>query len=170
MCIRDSVETIERLDALVTNEKGGPKTSFVGKSAKYILDKLGVPADDNVKVIIMEVGKNHHRVTEEMMMPILPIVRVSDVDTAIEYAHDAEHGNRHTAMMHSRNVEKLSKMAKLLETTIFVKNAPSYAGIGAGGEGHTTFTIAGPTGEGLTSARSFCRKRRCVMSDAFSIR
>jgi propionaldehyde dehydrogenase len=86
------------------------------------------------------------------MMPILPIVRVSDVDTAIEYAHDAEHGNRHTAMMHSRNVEKLSKMAKLLETTIFVKNAPSYAGIGAGGEGHTTFTIAGPTGEGLTSA------------------
>jgi len=167
--IRD-VETIERLDALVTNEKGGPKTSFVGKSAKYILDKLGVPADDNVKVIIMEVGKNHHLVTEEMMMPILPIVRVSDVDTAIEYAHDAEHGNRHTAMMHSRNVEKLSKMAKLLETTIFVKNAPSYAGIGAGGEGHTTFTIAGPTGEGLTSARSFCRKRRCVMSDAFSIR
>ena len=167
--IRD-VETIERLDALVTNEKGGPKTSFVGKSAKYILDKLGVPADDNVKVIIMEVGKSHHLVTEEMMMPILPIVRVSDVDTAIEYAHDAEHGNRHTAMMHSRNVEKLSKMAKLLETTIFVKNAPSYAGIGAGGEGHTTFTIAGPTGEGLTSARSFCRKRRCVMSDAFSIR
>ena len=70
--IRD-VETIERLDALVTNEKGGPKTSFVGKSAKYILDKLGVPADDNVKVIIMEVGKNHHLVTEEMMMPILPM-------------------------------------------------------------------------------------------------
>lgn len=103
-------------------------------------------------------------------MPILPVVRVCDVDTAIEYALYAEHGNRHTAMMHSKNVDKLSKMAKLLETTIFVKNAPSYAGIGVGGEGHTTFTIAGPTGEGLTSARSFCRKRKCVMVDAFSIR
>ena len=105
-----------------------------------------------------------------MMMPILPVVRVSDVDTAIEYAHQAEHGNRHTAMMHSKNVEKLSKMAKIMETTIFVKNAPSYAGIGVGGEGYTTFTIAGPTGEGLTSPRTFCRKRKCVMTDAFSIR
>ncbi|MDD2978876.1 MAG: aldehyde dehydrogenase EutE [Hespellia sp.] len=163
-------QMIEKLDALVTNEKGGPKTSFVGKSAVYILNELGIQADDNVKVIIMEVGKDHHLVTEEMMMPILPVVRVCDVDTAIELAHDAEHGNRHTAMMHSRNVEKLTKMAKLLETTIFVKNAPSYAGIGVGGEGHTTFTIAGPTGEGLTSARSFCRKRKCVMVDAFNIR
>ena len=161
---------IERLVELVTNEKGGPKTSFVGKSAKYILDKLGIKVDDSVKVIIMEVDKNHLLVQEEMMMPILPIVRVPDVDTAIEYAHEAEHGNRHTAMMHSKNVDKLSKMAKLLETTIFVKNAPSYAGIGVGGEGYTTFTIAGPTGEGLTSAKSFCRKRKCVLSDAFSIR
>ena len=118
----------------------------------------------------METNKNHHLVTEEMMMPILPIVRCNDVDEAIDDAYEAEHGNRHTAMMHSRNVEKLTKMAKLLETTIFVKNAPSFAGIGVGGEGHTTFTIAGPTGEGLTSARSFCRKRKCVMADALHIR
>lgn len=69
----------------------------------------------------MEVPKDHLLVQEEMMMPILPVVRVSDVDTAIEYAHQAEHGNRHTAMMHSKNVEKLSKMAKIMETTIFVK-------------------------------------------------
>ena len=140
---------LEKLVTLVTNEKGGPKTSFVGKSARYILDKLGITADASVRV---------------------PVVRVCDVDTAIEYAHQAEHGNRHTAMMHSRNVEKLSKMAKIMETTIFVKNAPSYAGIGVGGEGYTTFTIAGPTGEGLTSPKAFCRKRKCVMTDAFSIR
>lgn len=161
---------LEKLVTLVTNEKGGPKTSFVGKSARYILDKLGITADASVRVIIMEVPKEHLLVQEEMMMPILPVVRVCDVDTAIEYAHQAEHGNRHTAMMHSRNVEKLSKMAKIMETTIFVKNAPSYAGIGVGGEGYTTFTIAGPTGEGLTSPRAFCRKRKCVMTDAFSIR
>lgn len=163
-------QQIEELKALVTTEKGGPKTSFVGKSAVYILDQLGVRVPDSVRVIIMEVPKDDLFVQEEMMMPILPIVRVSDVDTAIEYAYEAEQGNRHTAIMHSQNVEKLSKMAKILETTIFVKNAPSFAGIGAGGEGHTTFTIAGPTGEGLTSARSFCRKRKCVLADAFSIR
>ena len=163
-------QQIEALKALVTTEKGGPKTSFVGKSAVYILDQLGVKVPDSVRVIIMEVPKDDLFVQEEMMMPILPIVRVSDVDTAIEYAYEAEQGNRHTAIMHSQNVEKLSKMAKILEATIFVKNAPSFAGIGAGGEGHTTFTIAGPTGEGLTSARSFCRKRKCVLADAFSIR
>ncbi|WP_207667560.1 aldehyde dehydrogenase family protein [Lacrimispora algidixylanolytica] len=163
-------QQIEELKALVTTEKGGPKTSFVGKSAVYIMDKFGVKVPDSVRVIIMEVPKDDLFVQEEMMMPILPIVRVSDVDTAIEYAYEAEQGNRHTAIMHSQNVEKLSKMAKVLETTIFVKNAPSFAGIGAGGEGHTTFTIAGPTGEGLTSARSFCRKRKCVLADAFSIR
>ena len=161
---------LDRLVDLVTNEHGGPKTSFVGKSAGYILNKLGIHAPDDIRVIIMEVSKDHLFVREEMMMPILPIVRVSDVDTAIAYAHEAEGGNRHTAIMHSRNVQNLSKMAKLLETTIFVKNAPSYAGVGIEGEGYITLTIAGPTGEGLTSARSFCRKRKCVLKDAFSIR
>ena len=163
-------DLIQKLLDLVTNENGGPKVSFVGKSAPYILNKLGISVDENIKVIIMEVEKNHHFVLEEMMMPILPIVRTKDVDEAIECAYVAEHGNRHTAIMHSKNVDKLTKMARLLETTIFVKNAPSYAGIGVGGEGTTTFTIAGPTGEGLTTARSFCRKRRCVMVDAFNIR
>ncbi|MDY5606842.1 MAG: aldehyde dehydrogenase EutE, partial [Lentihominibacter sp.] len=100
----------------------------------------------------------------------LPVVRADNVDEAIRLAKIFENGNRHTSMMHSRNVEKLSKMGKIMETTIFVKNGPSYAGIGVGGEGSTTFTIAGPTGEGITSARSFCRKRRCVMTDAMHIR
>lgn len=161
---------IQKLWELVSNEKGGPKVSFVGKSAPYILDKLGIHVDNSIKVIIMEASKDNSFVMEEMMMPILPIVRVSDVDEAIDFAVIAERGNRHTAMMHSKNVEKLSKMAKLIQTTIFVKNAPSYAGIGVGGMGCTTFTIAGPTGEGLTTAKSFCRKRRCVMSDSLHIR
>lgn len=165
-----SQDMIEKLDKLVSQENGKPKTEFVGKSAKYILEKLGIYVDDSMRLIICRTSKNHHLVQEEMLMPILPIVSVSDVDIAIEYAYEAEHGNRHTAIMHSKNVEKLSKMAKKLEATIFVKNAPSYSGIGVGGEGHTTFTIAGPTGEGITSAKSFCRIRRCVMHDSFSIR
>ena len=103
------------------------------------------------------------------MMPILPIVRVRDIDQAIDLAVKAEHGNRHTAHMHSKNIDHLTRFARAVETTIFVKNAPSYAGIGFGGEGHTTFTIAGPTGEGITSAKSFTRLRRCVLSESFRI-
>jgi propionaldehyde dehydrogenase len=103
------------------------------------------------------------------MMPVLPIVQVKDFEAAVALAVSVEHGNRHTAVIHSRNVENLTSYARAAETTIFVKNAPSYAGIGFGGEGFTTFTIAGPTGEGITSARTFTRQRRCVLVDAFSI-
>lgn len=161
---------IQQLADLVLTEKGGPKTEFVGKSAVYILDKIGIKASPDIKVIMMEVTKDHPFVQEELMMPILPVVRVKDVDTAIELAVEVEHGNRHTAIMHSKNVDKLTKMAKLIQTTIFVKNGPSYAGIGVGGEGYTTFTIAGPTGEGLTSAKSFARIRRCVLVNGLNVR
>lgn len=165
-----SPEVLEQLDKAVSKENGKPNPSLVGKSAKELLALVGINVDDDVKLVIARTNKDHHLVTEEMLMPILPIVSVSDVDTAIDWAYEAEAGNRHTAIMHSKNVDKLTKMAKKLEATIFVKNAPSYAGIGVGGEGHTTFTIAGPTGEGITSAKSFCRIRRCVMSEALSIR
>ncbi|WP_127147250.1 aldehyde dehydrogenase family protein [Veillonella sp. VA139] len=167
------ITDISMLDTLVekvTKKDGKPNPDFVGKSAKDLLALVGIVVDDSIRLIIARTSEHHHLVTEEMMMPILPIVAVPNVDIAIECAYRAELGNRHTAMMHSQNLEKLSKMARLLETTIFVKNAPSYAGIGVGGEGHTTFTIAGPTGEGITCARSFCRIRRCVLSEAFSLR
>lgn len=163
-------EELKKLHSLVINDKGGPEVSCVGKSAEYLLEKIGIPHQAGVKVIIMDTDENHPFVQTELMMPILPVVRVSDVDEAIAAAIRVEHGNRHTAMMHSQNVQKLTKMGKLCETTIFVKNGPSYAGIGVGGEGYTTFTIAGPTGEGLTSARSFARKRRCVLVDGFNIK
>ncbi len=164
-------ELIDRLVKLAVQENGkSPVTSFVGKSAKYILEQVGVQVGDDVKAIIMQTAEDHPFVQVELMMPILPIVRVPDVDAAIEMAIRVEHGNRHTAIMHSRNVDKLTKMAKLIQTTIFVKNGPSYAGIGVGGEGYTTFTIAGPTGEGLTSAKSFARRRRCVLVGGLDVR
>ena len=162
---------IQQLQSLVLNDKGtGPDTAFVGKDARYILQQIGIDAPEEVKVILLETERDHPFVVHELMMPILPVVRVENVDEAIELAIKVEHGNRHTAMMHSTNVEKLTKMARLIQTTIFVKNGPSYAGIGVGGEGHATFTIAGPTGEGLTSARTFARNRRCVMVEALNIR
>lgn len=141
----------------------------VGRDADVLLDMIGIKVSKEIRCIICETGFDHPFVQQELMMPILPIVRVSNIDEAIDMAVKAEHGNRHTAHMHSKNIDHLTRFAKAVETTIFVKNAPSYAGIGFGGEGHTTFTIAGPTGEGLTSARSFTRRRRCVMVDNFRI-
>ena len=142
---------------------------FVGKDAKYILNQIGIDVPDDIRVVICETAADHPFVLEELMMPVLPVIQVNNVDEAIELAVSVEHGNRHTAVMHSQNVNNLTKFAKAVETTIFVKNAPSFAGIGVGGEGFTTFTIAGPTGEGLTSPRSFTRQRRCVLVDALSV-
>ena len=160
----------------VTDKKTGKvkKTvnrKCVGRDAGVIYSMLqnGKTLPESVRCLICETEFEHPFVQNELMMPILPIVAVDDIDQAVDLAVKAEHGNRHTAHMHSKNIDNLTKFASAVETTIFVKNAPSYAGIGFGGEGHTTFTIAGPTGEGLTSARSFTRKRRCVMADSFRI-
>ncbi|MBL3609289.1 aldehyde dehydrogenase family protein [Rhodovulum sulfidophilum] len=161
---------VKQLEGVVINEKGGPKTSCVGKSAAHLLGLIGITVGDDVKVILTEADKDHVFVREELMMPVLPVVRAPSVDDAIDLAVELENGNRHTAMMHSTNVRKLTKMAKLIQTTIFVKNGPSYAGLAVGGEGYATFTIAGPTGEGLTSPKSFARKRKCVMVEALNVR
>ncbi len=173
-----TAEQANKLASIVLVESKNPKTGIVkktvsrecvGRDAAVLLAKIGVKVGAEVRCIICETDFNHPFVQEELMMPILPIVRVDNIDQAIDLAVKAEHGNRHTAHMHSKNIDNLTRFARAVETTIFVKNAPSYAGIGFGGEGHTTFTIAGPTGEGLTSARSFTRYRRCVMSDSFRI-
>lgn len=161
---------IEKLKNIALVEKNGKYSinkKWVGKDAGKFLKEMGIEADP--RLIICEVDNDHPFVQVEMMMPILGIVRVDNIDQAIELAVAAEHGNRHSAHIHSKNVDNLTKFAKAVETTIFVKNAPSYAGIGAGGEGYTTFTIAGPTGEGLTAAHSFTRQRRCVMVDNLHI-
>ncbi len=173
-----NAEEAARLADIVLVDVKNPKTGIVkktvsrecvGRDAAVLLDKIGIKVGSDIRCIICETSFEHLFVQEELMMPILPIVRVHNIDEAIELAVKAEHGNRHTAHMHSKNIDHLSRFAKAVETTIFVKNAPSYAGIGFGGEGHATFTIAGPTGEGITSAKSFTRLRRCVMADSFRI-
>ncbi|MFZ5975888.1 MAG: aldehyde dehydrogenase family protein [Bacillota bacterium] len=161
---------LDQLVSIMVNENGAPNKKFVGKNANVLLKEIGIEADSSLRVIIVETKKDHPFVQEEMLMPILPIVRVKDVDEGIDLAVELEHGNRHTAIMHSRDVDNLTKCAKAIQTTIFVKNAPSYAGLGFGGEGHTTMTVAGPTGEGITSAKSFARTRRCVLGGGFSIK
>ena len=102
-------------------------------------------------------------------MPVLPMVRVADVETAIREAVRAEHGYFHTAVMHSINIDHLHLMARAVNTSLFVKNAPSYAGLGVGGEGYSAWTIAGSSGDGLTTARTFTRERRCTLKDRLRI-
>ena len=173
-----SREQAAKLASIVLVDRKNPKTGVisktvsrecVGRDARVLLAKIGITVGPEIRCIICETEFEHPFVQHELMMPILPIVRVKDIDEAIDLAVKAEHGNRHTAHMHSKNIDHLTRFARAVETTIFVKNAPSYAGIGFGGEGHTTFTIAGPTGEGITSAKSFTRLRRCVMVDNFRI-
>jgi propionaldehyde dehydrogenase len=142
---------------------------MVGRSAQVLAKAIGLDLPDDIRLLITETAPDHQLVFTEQLMPFLPLVRVRDVNEAIDWSVKAEGGNFHTATMHSRNVANLSRMASLVNTTIFVKNGPCLAGLGYGGEGHTTLTIAGPTGEGITSPRSFTRQRRCVLVDYFRI-
>lgn len=151
--------------------KYAPNKKYVGRDASYILKESGIIINPNqeVKAIIADVPFDHPLVMTEMLMPVVPVTRTATVDEAIEKAVIAENGCHHTAMMHSENVNNLTKMARAVDTTIFVKNAPSYAGLGIDGEGYTTLTIATPTGEGLTSAKNFTRSRRCTLHGSFRI-
>lgn len=164
-----SREDQNRLIATVFKD-GKLNRNCVGRDARTLLSMIGIDAPANTRCIIFEGEKENPLIAEELMMPILGIVRAKDIDDAIEKAVWLEHGNRHSAHMHSKNVDNLTKFGQAIDTAIFVKNAPSYAALGFGGEGFCTFTIASRTGEGLTSARTFTKQRRCVMSDSFCIR
>ena len=168
-CYRISKEEQDKLTGVVLTSKGLNR-KCVGRSAKVLLSMIGVEVPDNIRCITFVGEKEHPLITEELMMPILGIVPAKDFDDAVEKAVWLEHGNRHSAHIHSKNVDRITKYAKAIDTAILVKNGPSYAALGFGGESICTFTIASRTGEGLTSAKSFTKKRRCVMTDNLCIR
>ncbi len=169
-CYLASKEVQDKLIAEVMDEKGVLNRKCVGRSAKALLAKVGVDVPDSTRCITFEGPKEHPLITTELMMPILGVVRAKDFDDAVEQAVWLEHGNRHSAHIHSKNVDRITEYARAIDTAILVKNGPSYAALGFGGEGFPTFTIASRTGEGLTSAASFTKKRRCTMSDSLCIR
>lgn len=142
---------------------------LVGKNASVLAERAGLKISDSVRTIYGETDAEHIFVMEEQMMPFLPIVRVPDVETGIKLSLIAERNYLHTALMHSRNIANMHNMAKRMNTTIFVKNGPCLAGLGVGGEGTLSFTIATPTGEGVTSAKTFVRLRRCALKRYFRI-
>ena len=167
----DSAQAQKLLETVLINKDGKYviNRNYVGRDAAYLLQSAGIPVQGSPRLVVAITTKDHPFVTTEMLMPVMPVVYVEDVEEAIECAVEAEHGNHHSAHMHSTNIENLSRASQRLDTTIFVKNGPSYAGIGFGGEGFTTFTIATPTGEGLTSARTFTRTRRCTLRGALDM-
>ena len=169
-CYLASKEVQDKLTATVITPKGALNRKCVGRSAKVLLSMIGVEVPDNIRCIIFEGPKEHPLIATELMMPILGIVRAKDFDDAVEQAVWLEHGNRHSAHIHSKNVDRITKYARAIDTAILVKNGPSYAALGFGGEGYCTFTIASRTGEGLTSASTFTKRRRCVMTDSLCIR
>jgi len=166
---------LNRLWKAVTVKDRGPRKyadmnkAFIGKNASVLLQEIGISAGPEVRLVIAEVEEDHPLVWSEQMMPLMPIVRVPNADAGIDLAVEAEHGFRHTAVMHSKNLDNLSRMAREMNCSIFVKNGPCLAGLGYGGEGYCSFTIASPTGEGLTGPISFSRIRRCTLVDSFRI-
>jgi aldehyde dehydrogenase len=146
-----------------------PSRDFLGQDAAVLAAGIGKTIPPKVELIYGETDESNPFVPVEQMMPFLPFVRARNVDEAIEMAHRSEHGFRHTAMIHSKHVDNMTKMGKVMDTTLFVKNGPSMAGLGLGGEGYLSYSIATPTGEGPTTPLSFTRERRCSMIDNLRI-
>lgn len=168
---------IERLAGAVFKFDGGGvgcgrahlKKEFVGKDCSVLASAAGVKIPAETPLLFGETNEDHAFVQEEQMMPFLPIVRVPDTDAAIAAAVKAEHGYRHTAIMHSRNVEAVTRMARAMNTTLFVHNAACSAALGSGGAGYLSFSIATPTGEGVTTPMTFTRERQISISGALRI-
>lgn len=168
-CYLASKEEQDALTAVVMKE-GRLNRDCVGRDARTLLGMIGLHVPENIRCIVFEGAKEHPLIATELMTPILGVVRAKDFDDAVEQAVWLEKGNRHSAHIHSRNVDNITKYAKAIDTAILVKNGPSYGAIGFGGEGFCTFTIASRTGEGLTSASTFTKKRRCIMTESLCIR
>lgn len=166
----DDPEDILKLKLSTVTEDFSPNKALEGKSATEILQAAGILHPKGVKLIVVESTKEHPFAILEMKMPLIPIIKAKDFDEAIEIALEIEQGYQHTATIHSQNIERLNYTAKIMQTSVFVKNGSSLSAIGFDGEGDASFTISTATGEGTTTARHFARRRRCALIDGFSIR
>jgi acyl-CoA reductase-like NAD-dependent aldehyde dehydrogenase len=166
---------LRRLERVIFKQLGAPNKpgainpAWIGKDAGALLGEIGVDVEGDVRLLLAEVRSDHSLVWTEQMMPVMPVVRVRDVDAAIDLAVRSEHGFRHTASIHSTNVDTITTMARAMNCSILVANGPNYAGLGQEGEGFTSFSIASPTGEGLTRPRTFSRVRRVTVVGALRI-
>ncbi len=179
MCAHGAVlvdeSKLSQLEKVIFKELGAPNKpgkinpKWIGKNAGLILREIGIPAAEDVRLAVVPVPTHHSLVWTEQMMPVMPVARVANVDLAIDLAVRAEHGFCHTAAIYSRNVDTITKMARAMNVSIFTANGPTLAGLGQGGEGYTSFSIASPSGEGMTRPRSFSRERRLAIAGGLRI-
>ena len=142
---------------------------FIGKDPIVLAKAAGINIPSGTQLLFAETGADHPFVLEEQMMPFVPITRVKNLAEGVKRSLEAEHGYKHTSIIHSHDLEALTEMGRALDTTLFIKNGPCMAGLGLGGEGYLSFSIATPTGEGVSNPRTFTRVRRCVMVDNLKI-
>ncbi len=145
------------------HQHDAPAKDFLGKDASVLARGAGKSVAGDVPLLFGATDDSNPFVPVEQMMPFVPFVRCQNVDEAIDKAQYFEHGFRHTAIIHSNNVRNMTRMGKILDTTLYVKNGPCMSALGLGGEGYLSFSIAGPTGEGVTTPLTFTRERRCSM-------
>lgn len=145
------------------------KKDFIGKDPMVLAKAAGVNIPAGTQLLFAETDATHPFVVEEQMMPFLPIIRVKSLEEGVAHSLAAEHGYKHTSIIHSHDVEAMTAMGRALDTTLFIKNGPCMAGLGLGGEGYLSYSIATPTGEGVTNPKTFTRVRRCVMVDNLRI-
>jgi aldehyde dehydrogenase len=162
----------QQIDALtakafkVDPKDGKPHVNkdYVGRDASVLAEAVGVRVPPTTQLLVGETDFNHPFVQEEQMMPFVPFVRVRNADEAIDLAIKSEHGYRHTAIIHSRNLDTITKFGRAASTTLFVVNGASPAGLGLGGQGYLSYSIATPTGEGITTPLTFTRYRRVMIT------
>lgn len=163
-------QDIDRLVKMTIKDNGDPDRKFVGKDATFILDQANIAYTGHPSVIILEASVDHPFTMTEMLMPIVPVVSCPDFDSVLKAALIAEQGYHHTASIHSRDLVQINRAAHKMNTSIFVVNGPTYSGTGVGFTGASALTIATPTGEGTTTAKSFTRRRRLNSPQGFSLR
>ena len=169
---RLNAQQIEKLTAIAFKPgKDHPvlNRDLVGMDAWKLAELIDLKVPAGTQLLYGETDESNPYVSEEQMMPFVPFVRSRDVLHAIEQAKTHEHGYRHTALIHSRNVRTMTIMGREMDTTLFIKNGPCMAGLGLGGEGYLSYSIATPTGEGVTSPLTFTRQRRCTLVDDLRI-
>jgi len=151
------------------NKPGVINRSWIGKNAAAIAAAAGVDVDGDPRLLVARVPNDHSLVWTEQMMPVFPVTDVPDIDAAIDLAIRSEHRFRHTASIHSNDVSHITRMARSINVSIFIANGPNYAGLGQGGEGFTSFSIASPSGDGMTRPITFTRERRIAVVGALRI-
>lgn len=153
--------------AFVADPKDGKlhvNKDFVGRDAAVLAQTAGVRVPPTTQLLVGETDFDHPFVQEEQMMPFVPMVRVRSAAEAIDKAIASEHGYRHTAIIHSQNLKTITEFGRRANTTLFVVNGGSPAGLGLGGQGYLSYSIATPTGEGITNPMTFTRYRRIMVT------